>query len=284
MAQLPPLTRRGLLGLSGLAAVLSACGSGPEKTGPPTTKGRGRTKIVYGSDHPDQYGVLRVPDRKPLGLAVLVHGGFWLDQYKAGLMDPMADALHDLGYATWNVEYRRVGTGGGFPATFDDIAAAFDKVAELDLPEGLDVFSIGHSAGGHLAVWAASRTDSTPGGAPSVTPTTTISLSGVLDLTSAGHQGIGNGAPQGLMNGDPDQEAAAYALGDPAALVPAKGRIVAVAAKDDDIVPPDQSSTYVKLDSGAGGDGALVSVPGGHFDLIDPSSDAWAQIAQLFPG
>lgn len=261
--------------------MLGACGSGPEKTGEPIRKGTGLREVVYAEDHPDQYGVLGIPDSDPVGIAVLVHGGFWLAEYGAGLMDAMASDLRERGWATWNVEYRRVGDGGGFPATFEDVAAAFDKVPTLGLGSDLPVVSIGHSAGGHLAVWAASRNAKTPGGSPRWTPDRTISLSGVLDLTSAVDQDLGGGAAIGLMGTTPTETAASYALADPCELVPARGTVLAVHAEDDDIVPADQSSTYVTLDTAAGGDARLVTVPGGHFDLIDPRSDAWREVLKL---
>lgn len=288
MASLPSLSRRGLLGgiVGGLggAALLSACGdTRPAKTGPPVRAGDGLREITYGTEHPDQYGVLGLPSGTPTALAVLVHGGYWYSEFGAGLMDEMAEDLRGRGFATWNIEYRRIGSGGGFPATFTDVAAAFDKTLELGLPEGLPQFSLGHSAGGHLAVWAASRTSATPGGAPRSTPSTTIALSGVLDLTTAAQVGLGNGAAEDLMGAKPSSAEADYALADPTELVPAKGRVIAVHAEDDQIVPLDQSSTYVQLAQAARGTAELVTVPGGHFDLIETSSDAWKKIVTLLP-
>lgn len=265
------LSRRGLLGAVGAVAFSAACGA-PERT-----DGR----VRYGTEHPDQYGVLGLPSGAPRGLAILVHGGFWLAQYKADLMNAMAADLRGRGYATWNVEYRRVGDGGGYPATFTDIAAAFDKVGDLGLPDGLPAFSVGHSAGGQLAVWAASRTARTPGGVPRFTPDTTISLSGVLDLTSAAQEYLGNGAAEGLMGASPTVAPAEYRLADPSELVPAQGTVIAVHAEDDQVVPTVQSSTYVQLAKAAGGRAEYFSVPGGHFELIDPATAAWKQIGEL---
>lgn len=286
MAPLPPLSRRALLGaLGGISSslLIAGCGQGPpESSGAPARTGEGITQINYADEHPDQYGVLGLPASTPQGLAVLVHGGFWFSQYGAGLMDPIAEDLRRRGYATWNIEYRRIGGGGGFPATFLDIARAFDKVPDLGLPTGLPSFSLGHSAGGHLAVWAASRTARTPGGRPRFVPERTISQSGVLDLSSAAAQNLGGGAAVALMGSRPGEAPADYLLGDPTELVPAQGRVLAVHAADDQIVPRDQSSTYVTLAQAAGGDAELLEVPGGHFDLIDTSSEAWRQIvAQL---
>ena len=88
---------------------------------------------------------------------MVIHGGFWRAQYDASLGAPLAQDLVERGWTAWNLEYRRVGNGGGFPETFDDVAAGIDRLADVD---GLDlstVVTLGHSAGGHLAAWAAAR-------------------------------------------------------------------------------------------------------------------------------
>ncbi|MCW2753808.1 MAG: alpha/beta hydrolase [Marmoricola sp.] len=267
--------------LAGAAALaLSACGAGSRA---PSATGRLR-KIAYAEDHRDQYGVLGLPTGTPRGIIVLLHGGYWLDQFGASLMDPIAGDLRTRGWATWNVEYRRVGAGGGYPRTLADVAAAIDTVPTLGVSGTGPVVTLGHSAGGHLAVWAASRTSTTPGGAPRVRPARTISLSGVLDLTTAWSEGLGNGAVIGLMGSDPRAGASSYALADPTRLVPARGPVAAVHAEQDDVVPVTQSRDYVAADTRAGGTAQLVVVPGGHFDLIDPASTAWSRIVQQLPG
>jgi acetyl esterase/lipase len=254
------------------AVLLAACG---KKTGAPDTKSPGLGKIPYGK-HSDQYGVLGRPEGKPVGLVVLIHGGFWLDSYGAALMDPIAEDLRKRGYATWNLEYRRVGSGGGYPATLEDVAAGIDHVRKLDIDAPVTV--IGHSAGGQLGVWAASRSERTPGGKPVVVAETTISLSGVLDLVAADTERLGNGAVVGLMGVTATADSDAYTAADPTQLVPAHGTVVAVHARDDQNVPISQSRTYVDADLAAGGTAGLVMVPGDHFALIDPGSAAWATV------
>ena len=88
----------------------------------------------------------------------MLHGGFWRDRYDRTLMDGVCRDLAARGLAAWNVEYRRLGEpGGGWPGTFEDVAAAIDHVPALGLGEGLPLLAVGHSAGGHLALWAAAR-------------------------------------------------------------------------------------------------------------------------------
>ena len=116
--------------------------------------------IRYG-DHPAQFAELTVPDGPgPWPVAVVIHGGFWRRQYDLSLGRPLAETLPLEGWAALNIEYRRVGDGGGYPATLDDVGAAIDALADVDAPLDLGrVVTIGHSAGGHLAAWAATRDD-----------------------------------------------------------------------------------------------------------------------------
>lgn len=264
-----PLTRRGLLGLAGLGLVAgaSAC-TADEPSGPPTPRPR---RIRYDTTHPDQYGILGMPGSAPRGLVVLVHGGFWSRSYGLDLMDPVAADLRRRGYATWNVEYPRLGDPAVTPTLLGvSVLSAFGAVPDLGLPRGIPTYSVGHSAGGHLAVLAASW--DSDDAAPEFVPDSTISLSGVLDLRRGLAQGVGNGAIRPFLD--------APGL-DPTRQVPARGRVVAVHAEADEVVPVDQSRSYVRAAVAAGGDAALVLVPGGHFDLIDPSSAAWARVVGL---
>ena len=112
-------------------------------------------RYPYGP-HPAQYGELWLPGRAAVTTVVIVHGGFWRARYDLSLGRPLAADLVRRGYAVWNLEYRRVGAGGGWPATFEDIAAGIDLLADLPVSTSR-IAAIGHSAGGHLAAWAAGR-------------------------------------------------------------------------------------------------------------------------------
>jgi acetyl esterase/lipase len=198
-------------------------------------------------------------------VVVVIHGGFWKAAYDLSLGRPLAAALVAQGWAAWNVEYRRVGNGGGDPATFDDVSAAVDKLADL----GLDlstVVTLGHSAGGHLAVWAAGRTE------PTVPVTAAISQAGVLDLVAASALRLGDGAVEGLL-GHP--ATAADRDVDPLQQVPLGVPVFCVHGRDDDIVPPAQSEAYVEAARGAGAQAELHEVEGDHFVVIDVWSPAW---------
>lgn len=292
------MRRRTLLGLPGLAAltglgVLGACGrdapSNPTGTpsGAPTSEDRDvpelpePTRHAYGED-PSQYADLHLPAGTPRGVVVVIHGGFWKSAYNAqDLGSPLAADLAGRGWAAWNLEYRRVGDGqgggGGTPTTFDDVAAGIDLLA--DVAPGLDldlatVVTLGHSAGGHLATWAAARGRYDW---PQRVPVThVISQAGVLDLRAAAADGLGAGAVEALLGHPPTEADARY---DPAQQLPLDVPVWCVHGTADANVPLTQSTSYVERATAAGDEAVLVEVDGDHFVVIDPGSPAWT--AQL---
>lgn len=286
-------TRRSLLGgVAGLAA-LAACARVPTPAGdvtvPPAQPGTPAPRaLAYGPD-PAQYGVLHLPPgAQRVPVVVVVHGGYWRAAYGLDLGTPLAVDLTNRGIAAWNVEYRRVGAGGGWPTTFDDVAAAIDllpgSVAQaaggrLDLDR---VVFLGHSAGGQLVGWAASRERldaGRPGADPQVRPVGTVSQAGVLDLVAGAGANLGGGAVVDLLGGPPETVADRYALASPAALVPAPAPVVCVHGDADTVVPLDQSQRYVAAASAARGDARLRVLPGAdHFAVIDPDRPAWAAV------
>jgi acetyl esterase/lipase len=235
---------------------------------------------TYGDD-PSQFGELYLPARIPLATVVVIHGGYWLDGFGAGAMRPMCQALQAEGYAVWNLEYRRIGgTGGtgGWPMTFADVAAGIDHLNTFDTVDAGDVRLVGHSAGGQLAVWAASRRDTTPGGPSAVTVTRCVSLAGVLDLTAASRQGLGSGNVDRLMGGSPETVPEHYDHGDPSLLVPAECPVACLVGRDDEVVPRTQSDAYVAAAQAVGAPVTIAEVPGDHSALIDPKSEAWRTV------
>ena len=269
-----PPSRRGLLAASG-ALLVTACGA---KSGAERSISGDVTRVAYGSDD-QQYAELRRPSGRSKGTVVLIHGGYWQVGYGAELMVPLAEAWTALGHATWNIEYRRVGTGGGVPHTLEDVAAALDLLHA----RGLDhrVVVVGHSAGGQLAVWAASRTARTPGGAPRVHPALVVSLSGVLDLTLAAGSAYAGEPTTSFVGGTPARQGALYAEADPTLLVPAACPVAVVQAADDQVVASEQARSYVAHDTAAGGRARYIEVPGDHFSLIDPRASCFPSIRNM---
>src|SRR3712207_1069833 len=153
-------------------------------------------RVPYGDD-PAQWADLYRAEGASRGVVVVIHGGFWRARYDATLGVPLAVDLAARGWTAWNLEYRRVGTdtggGGGWPATCDDIAAGIDRLADVpDLDLSGPVVTLGHSAGGHLATWAASRSRSDRWRPVRVAVTAVVSQAGVLDLRRAHTDKLGN--------------------------------------------------------------------------------------------
>jgi acetyl esterase/lipase len=212
---------------------------------------------------------------------VLIHGGWWGPRFGADNLDGAAADLAGRGWAVWNIEYRRLSLGGGYPATIADAAAAIDYLATLADLDTEHVVAVGHSAGGQLATWAAGRSrlsSGAPGGAPAIQITGVISLAGVLDLRAAAREKIGNGAAAEFMGGDPDTFPERYAIADPLSRVPIPAAVRCVHAREDDRVPYAQSVSYVEAARRAGQDARLRAVEGDHFSVADPSAPSWPAV------
>jgi acetyl esterase/lipase len=249
------------------------------------------TRLAYGPD-PSQFGELSLPTQPSRGTIVVIHGGFWRAQYGLALGRPLAADLVRRGYTVWTIEYRRVGQaggrggGGGWPATLDDVGAAIDHLVQLDIDSNR-VVTVGHSAGGHLAVWAAGRpgiADGAAGSSPAVRLRGAVSQAGVLDLVTAANTGVGGTAVPDLLGGLPDQVPARYAIADPSQAIPLDVPVLCVHAKADDDVPYELSVGYVAAATAAGATATLATVPGDHYTLIDPSAPAWDTVVDALPG
>ena len=255
------------------------------------------TKLFYGP-HPDQWGRLYLPDhggRAPRGTVVVIHGGYWRDRYTAELGVPAAEDLVRHGFAVWNLEYRRAGSdgasgAGGWPTTFEDVAAGIDHLAAVAGRSGLDlhrVAALGHSAGGHLAVWAAGRhrlPPGAPGAGPAVVLAGAVSQAGVLDLAAADRLGLSDHAVRNLMGGTDAERELPYALADPVRALPIGTAVHAVHSRSDDAVPFALSADYVAAARAAGDPAELHEVDGDHFSVIDPGQEAYRTCRRLLEG
>ena len=235
-----------------------------------------------------QFGDLRLPTGPgPHPTVVLIHGGYWRARYGLKLMTALAKDLAARGYAAWNIEYRRTGNpGGGWPGTFLDVARAADYLREIAPRYVLDlqrVVPIGHSAGGHLALWLAGRPripagDSLAGGGPLV-PAGVISLAGVLDLALAWQLHLSMDAVVELLGGTPSEVPERYATTSPAALLPLGVPQVLFHGTADVHVPIEVSQAYARAAQAANDPVTYIELPGvDHFDVINPGSEAWERI------
>jgi acetyl esterase/lipase len=239
-------------------------------------------------------GGITTPGQGPgAPLIVLLHGGFWRAAYDRAHAGPLASALAQAGYAVCVPEYRRTGQrGGGWPGTFDDVAAAVDTLPGLAAeaaPGQVDpaaVLLAGHSAGGHLALWAASRNRLPADTAwhRATSPVRgVVALAAVSDLAAGAERDLGRGAAVKLMDGGPERHPGRYAQADPARLVPAPVPVRLVHGELDDVVPCAMSLDYAARAARAGWEVACDALPGfGHFEVIDPLTGAWPHVLSAF--
>ncbi len=246
------------------------------------------SRIPYGADA-QNFGILRVPRAEgPHPVVVVIHGGFWRALYDLEYIEPVCDALTDAGAATWSIEYRRLGSGGGFPATFYDVSLALDYLRELAPTHQLDlsrVVTLGHSAGGHLAVWAAARqwipldNPILPRNSAPLALRAAISLAGVVDLYACWRYHLSNQVVEEFLGGAPQEFPERYAVASPMELLPLGVRQVLVHGTEDDNVPYEISRAYHAAAVARGDDATLVTLPGaGHFECVDPRSREWSAV------
>jgi acetyl esterase/lipase len=268
--------------------------------------------IAYGSE-PSQIGELYLPEGDgPFPTVVMIHGGWFTAMFDRRQVVPLAEDLVSRGFAVWNIDYRSIGEpGGGWPGTFEDIAAAVDAVADLD--PAIDtsrVLVAGHSAGGHLATWTAHRSalpDGVPGAHPRVHLLGAVTLAGVLDLVAADEAKlgrvlgdpdaqppagapapsrpdlwpgvaarVGNGITPLLLGGSATEYADRYALASPVLLDNGRVPVLVIHGTADVVIPVEYGRTYTEAAKSKGADVTFVPSPGaGHFEVIDPSGHAW---------
>ena len=248
-------------------------------------------RITYGSD-PSQYAELRVPDGSgPHPLVVLIHGGCFKAAYAtARNVAAMGDALKDDGIATWNIEYRRLGeTGSGWPGTYRDVGQALDHVRAIAGEYHLDlgrVVVVGHSAGGHLAMWTAARRRLPKASALYVADPLPVrgvmDLAGPVDMTAniAGYEALCRDTViTSLLGGTPAAVPDHYAHASAIKLLPLGIPQVLVLGSHEDFVPLTLVDAYVLAATQAGDQVHRILIPGaGHFEIASPLSFTWPQI------
>jgi acetyl esterase/lipase len=257
-----------------------------------------------------QFGELRLPERAPeqgaqkaaaeaqqrqrrrqqgYPVVIGIHGGYYRARYGLGYFGHVCAALTEAGCATWNIEYRRLGNrGGGWPGTFQDVAAATDYLRTLaanGYPLDLDrVIAMGHSAGGHLAAWVAGRrriAQGSPLYCPDPLPIkAVISLAGVLDLRRAWELRLSRGVVERLLGGSPRQVPLRYDSTSPVALLPLGVPMTTlVHGTGDTSVPYELSRRYARAAVASGDAAELVTLEDtGHFEIVDPRTEAWRSV------
>jgi acetyl esterase/lipase len=243
--------------------------------------------IPYGKD-PFQFGQLRLPEGNgPHPVIIVIHGGCWLAEYDLQHISPLATALTEEGFATWSLEYRRVGNdGGGWPNTFLDVAKGTDYLRGLAKKFPLDlnrVITLGHSAGGHFALWLAARHK-----LPRLSPLYLdnplsihgiVSLAGVGDLGLPEYQAICGCVVPKLMGGSPSEVPERYAQGSPIELLPLNVRQILVQGAVDPVVSLTSARAYHEAAQKSGNKTQLVVIQGaGHYEVVMPSTSAYQTV------
>ncbi|WP_084591648.1 alpha/beta hydrolase family protein [Gilvimarinus agarilyticus] len=235
-------------------------------------------RIAWG-DHPSQFADLYLPDESSglLPVIIMIHGGCWSSAYGLEFQAGLAQAMAGRGFAVWNIEYRRLGNGGEWPVMFKDVAAAADYLPAIAQDYQLNtraVTVIGHSAGGHLALWLASRGQIAPDSRlynpEPLAVKGVLSLAGIGDLTS---RACGESAGRILDRAaiDTAQYQARLAAASPLELLPTGVSTRLLSGSNDGIVPSDLAQAYVGAAQLAGDDSEHLLIAGAdHFDLIDP--------------
>jgi acetyl esterase/lipase len=248
-------------------------------------------RFSYGTDV-NQIGELRVPSGVgPHPVVILIHGGCWRAEFSTlGVMGPMADALKARGIATWNIEYRRLPqVGSGWPGTYLDVGRGVDYLRSIAGENHLDltrVVVVGHSAGGHLAMWVAARSR-----LPKISPvylSDPLPIRGVIDLAGTAdmeafipleQHGCAGAVVEQMLGGTPGEVADHYAQASAIKMLPLGVPQILVWGQRDDIAPISLGETYTQTAKHFGDPVRLVTLPtGGHFEIASPFSPTWPTV------
>lgn len=249
-------------------------------------------RIAYGPAPAQVVDLFLPKGRGPHPVVILIHGGCYLAEYQ-GLAQTsgIAADLAARGFAVWNVDYRKLGeSGAGYPGTFLDIADAVDRLGAEVRARHLNtdrVVALGHSAGGHLALWAAAR-HRLPRSSPlwrsdPLRIRSVVSLGGIGDLEGQGAIFARACGPESIPRiVDTASRLQPFADTSPAELLPTGTRSIMISGEHDHVMPPQTGRAFVETVRGRGDFGEAVAIPGaGHFDVVIPTTTAWSVVADI---
>lgn len=242
------------------------------------------TRIDYG-EHPSQFAQLWIPHQRIHNtIVIIIHGGFWRQKYGVELGVPLAQDLNERGYVVWNLEYRRTAGGnGGWPQTFLDIAAGIDALDAALHAAGLETgprVAIGHSAGGHLALWAAGRHKLPPQAPGALQPgakclDAVIAQAGVLDLDLADTLGLSDNAARLLLGCTREEDPERWQWANPAQRMPLGIPLVVLHGTLDEDVPVHMGRSFSQRHAPKEEAFEYVEFVGDHYGLISVEDPAW---------
>lgn len=233
-----------------------------------------------------QFGELTLPSAPPPHpVIILIHGGGYREIYNLRPLGTVATALAEAGFAVWNIEYRRYGNGGDYPQMFLDVAAAADHLPAIAAERQLDlnrVMTMGHSAGGHLALWLAGRRNIEPASPLFVSEPLAVhgavALAPLADVTHGSRSELSSDALLAVMGGGPSQMPSAYRNGCPAQLLPlGVPHVIIVGSEDGSMLA--NAERYIAAARQAKDDAQLIALPGaGHFEIVAAETAEWAEV------
>ncbi|WP_426987013.1 alpha/beta fold hydrolase [Pseudarthrobacter sp. Y6] len=231
-----------------------------------------RLALKYGPEDPQMVELISPSHSlRRRGLIVLIHGGYWRSKFDRSSMQPLAVDLVARGWAVANVEYRRVGNGGGWPTTLNDVRAALGCLLADKAEKGWDgpVIAIGHSAGGHLALLSVDQLDAV------------VALAPVTDLVRIEREGLGEDAALEFMGATAADCPTEYQRASPISVLPSGCPVLVVHGQDDERVPLAHSQDFTAAAQAVGDEISLDTPAGlGHFDVIDPTAAHWPAVVK----
>jgi acetyl esterase/lipase len=254
----------------------------------------GAERIRWGAG-PREFGLLRTPPGAgPHPVAVLVHGGCWSSEAGPDYLGRLAVWIVEQGWATWSLAFPRTDDpGGGWPGTLRAVGRAADHLREIPVSAALDtarVVAVGHSSGGHLALWLASRPAlPAEGEGGRIRGPDPLALRGVIGLApigslavfhAEGGHGCDDDAVEALLGGPPEAHPGRLAVADPAGRLPLGVPQLLVAGALDETVPPTHTADFARRARAAGGRIEYLEIEGaGHFEVVAPSWSDWPRVA-----
>lgn len=245
-------------------------------------------RLAYGPG-PLQFGDLRLPSGAgPHPVVVFIHGGCWLSDYDIAHSSEVTAAFAAAGIASWSLEYRRVGDeGGGWPGTFQDVAAGADFLREIAGQYALNLEQVivaGHSAGGQLAIWLAAR-DQLPPDSPlaseqPLVPKAVLGLAPAPDLEALYADDVCGRVIEGLLGGSPEQFPQRYRQVSPMQFAPLTTPQLHIIGRHDTFWGP-VGRSYLGAAMARGDAVTVLEAPeAGHFELIAPGSSSWGLVLE----